>query len=118
LRESLEKSSVKLTVTVAKKDVQDIYASVTAKYAKNALIPGFRKGHVPQAVLERKFGDALKSDAMSELIDKSLNEALEKIYKETGMKISYEIIRSKNRREILKIINIDFILGSQRKSIC
>ena len=33
-----------------------------------------------------------------------LNEALEKIYKETGMKISYEIIRSKNRREILKII--------------
>ncbi len=75
---SLEKSSVKLTVTVAKKDVQDIYASVTAKYAKNALIPGFRKGHVPQAVLERKFGDALKSDAMSELIDKSLNEALEK----------------------------------------
>ena len=33
-----------------------------------------------------------------------LNEALEKIYEETGMKISYEIIRSKNRREILKII--------------
>lgn len=33
-----------------------------------------------------------------------LNEALERIYEETGMKISYEIIRSKNRREILKII--------------
>lgn len=33
-----------------------------------------------------------------------LNEALEKIYEETGMKISYEVIRSKNRREILKII--------------
>ena len=33
-----------------------------------------------------------------------LNEALEKIYEETGIKISYEIIRSKNRREILKII--------------
>ena len=33
-----------------------------------------------------------------------LNGALEKIYEETGMKISYEIIRSKNRREILKII--------------
>ena len=33
-----------------------------------------------------------------------LNEALEKIYEETGIKISYEVIRSKNRREILKII--------------
>ena len=75
---NLEKSSVRLTVTVAKKDVQDVYAAVTAKYVKNALIPGFRKGHVPPSVLERKFGDALKSDAMSELIDKSLNEAFEK----------------------------------------
>lgn len=33
-----------------------------------------------------------------------LNVALEKIYEETGIKISYEVIRSKNRREILKII--------------
>lgn len=33
-----------------------------------------------------------------------LNGALERIYEETGMKINYEIIRSKNRREILKII--------------
>ena len=33
-----------------------------------------------------------------------LNSALEKINEETGMKISYEVIRSKNRREILKII--------------
>lgn len=33
-----------------------------------------------------------------------LNGALEKIYEETGMKINYEVIRSKNRREILKII--------------
>lgn len=33
-----------------------------------------------------------------------LNRALEKIYEETGMKISYEVIRSKNKREILKII--------------
>lgn len=33
-----------------------------------------------------------------------LNGALEKIYEETGIKISYEVIRSKNRRKILKII--------------
>lgn len=33
-----------------------------------------------------------------------LNGALEKIYEETGMKINYEVVRSKNKREILKII--------------
>jgi trigger factor len=68
------KSSVKLTVTIAQKDVEDTYSAAIAKYVKNAQIPGFRKGHVPAAILERKFGDGIKADAVSELIDKSLDE--------------------------------------------
>ena len=75
---NLEKSAVKLTVTIAKKDVEESYNSTVAKYVKSAQIPGFRKGHVPAAVLERKFGESLKADALSELIDKSLNEIFEK----------------------------------------
>ena len=75
---SLEKSAVKLTVTIAKKDVQDSYNSIVGKYVKNAQIPGFRKGHVPANVLERKYGDAIKADALSEIIDSSLNEIFEK----------------------------------------
>ncbi len=75
---NLEKSAVKLTVTVGKKDVQETYNEMLGKYVKNAQIPGFRKGHVPANVLERKYGDALKADAMSEIIDKSLNEIFEK----------------------------------------
>ncbi len=75
----LEKSAVKLTVTVSKKDVQEAYNATIAKYVKHAQIPGFRKGHVPQNILERKFGDSLKADSMSELIDKSMNEIFEKV---------------------------------------
>lgn len=70
----LEKSSVKLTVTVSKADVADTYKSVVAKYVKNAQIPGFRKGHVPANILERKYGEALKADTMSEVIDRSFGE--------------------------------------------
>ena len=73
----LEKSAVKLTVTVEKSDVQETYKTILDKYVKNAQIPGFRKGHVPAAVLERNFSDALKQDALSEIIDKSLNEVFE-----------------------------------------
>ena len=73
----LEKSAVKSTVTVEKSDVQETYKTILDKYVKNAQIPGFRKGHVPAAVLERKFSDALKQDALSEIIDKSLNEVFE-----------------------------------------
>ena len=75
---NLEKSAVKLTVTIAKKDVQESYNSIVAKYVKSAQIPGFRKGHVPANVLERKYGDAIKADALSEIIDKSLNKIFEK----------------------------------------
>lgn len=75
---NLEKSAVKLTVTIAKKDVEESYNSTVSKYVKNAQIPGFRKGHVPASVLERKYGDSLKADALGELIDASLNEIFEK----------------------------------------
>ena len=74
---SLEKSAVKLTVTVEKKEVEAAYKDTLAEYVKNAQIPGFRKGHVPANVLERKFGDSLKADTIGELIDSSLNEIFE-----------------------------------------
>ena len=74
----LEKSAVKLTVTIGKKDVEEAYKSTLAKYVKNAQIPGFRKGHVPASVLERKYGDSLKADTLGELIDGSLGEIFDK----------------------------------------
>lgn len=70
----LEKSSVQLTVTIAKGDVAESYKSTLGKYVKNAQIPGFRKGHVPANVLERKYGDSIKADAIGELIDRSFDE--------------------------------------------
>lgn len=72
--ENLEKSAVKLTVTVAKADVAEGYNSLLKKYAKEAQIPGFRKGHVPANILERKFGESIKMEVMGNLIDSSLNE--------------------------------------------
>ncbi len=70
----LEKSAVELTVTIAKNDVAEAYKTTLGKYIKNAQIPGFRKGHVPANVLERKYGDSIKADAIGELIDQSFDE--------------------------------------------
>ena len=71
---SLEKSAVELTVTISKKDVAETYQNVLNNYVKNAQIPGFRKGHVPANVLERKYGDSIKADALGTLIDQSFEE--------------------------------------------
>lgn len=76
--EQLEKSAVKLTVTVAKEDVAENYKQIVSKYAKNAQFPGFRKGHVPVNVLERKYGKALQADVTADIIDKALNELFSK----------------------------------------
>ena len=79
--EKLENSAVKLTVTISKKDVAASYNDTVAKYAKSIQIPGFRKGKVPVNVLEKKYGDALKSDAASELIEKALGDIFEEFDK-------------------------------------
>lgn len=80
--EKLENSSVKLTVTIGKADVAASYNDVVAKYAKNIQIPGFRKGKVPVSVLERKYGDALKNDAVSEIVEKALGDIFDELDKE------------------------------------
>lgn len=79
--EKLENSSVKLTVTIPQKEVQENYTQIINKYAKTIQIPGFRKGKAPVAVLERKFGEALKADAASDIIEKALQEIFDDIDK-------------------------------------
>ncbi|HAP44411.1 MAG TPA: trigger factor [Spirochaetaceae bacterium] len=75
--DKLANSAVKLTVTVAKDEVQKSYGEMIKDYVKNVQLPGFRKGKVPTNVLERKFGEQLKVEAMSRLMDDAVQSALE-----------------------------------------
>jgi len=70
----LEKSNISLNITVPKEDVRSQYNEMIGEYTKNMQLPGFRKGKVPQEVLERKFGDALKDDALGRIMESSLQE--------------------------------------------
>ena len=73
----LEKSSVKMSVTIGKDDVRSEYDGLLNEYTKSIQIPGFRKGKVPRDVLVRKFGDSLKGEAMGKIIEKAMGEILE-----------------------------------------
>jgi len=70
----LEKSNVSLSVTVPKEDVRSRYNEMIGEYTKEMQLPGFRKGKVPREVLERKFGDALKDDALGRVMESALQE--------------------------------------------
>ena len=77
--EKLENSSVKLSITVAGEDAKNEYNGLITKYGKEAQIKGFRKGKVPASVLERKFGEGMKSETAGNLMDLSIREAFETI---------------------------------------
>ena len=49
-----------------------------ASYGPRAEVPGFRKGHVPRPVLERRLGSALEQSAAQELVEQSAAEVLQK----------------------------------------
>lgn len=70
----LENSRVELKATISKEDVLKTYDDIIKKYMKSAVLPGFRKGHAPKNILENKFGDSIKAEAGTTLIDNAMNE--------------------------------------------
>ncbi len=74
--EKLEHSMVKLSVTVPCAESRKEYDALLREYSKSVRIDGFRSGHVPASVLERKFGDSLRLDAMGRILEKAVEEAL------------------------------------------
>jgi trigger factor len=73
----LEKSNVRLSLTVPRDDVYAAYLELLREYTKNIQLPGFRKGKVPREVLERKFGEGLASEAAGRVIEKTLDAVLD-----------------------------------------
>ena len=65
-----------LTVTVPADDVKKAYQVSFVKYAKNAKIDGFRKGHSPTNVLEQQFGSQIFADAYDALVGQTIGKAI------------------------------------------
>jgi len=74
----LDKSNVKLSITVPKEDVRNQYQTMLNEYTKDLQLPGFRKGKVPREVLERKYADALKQEALGRVVESALQEYFRK----------------------------------------
>lgn len=77
--ENLENSSVRLSVTVDKAAAEKEYSNLIKTYTKTAQIKGFRKGKVPAAIMEQKFGESLRAEATMNLMENSLKEIFDEI---------------------------------------
>ena len=73
----LEQSNVKLTLTIPKEEIYAEYQELVKDYSKKIQMPGFRKGKVPQEILERKFGNSLKGEVLGKIIEKAVGQVFE-----------------------------------------
>lgn len=69
-------ASKSLQITVPVDRIQQEETKAVRYYSKQARLPGFRQGKAPEAVVRRRFGDAIRQTVLEQLIRESWEEAL------------------------------------------
>ena len=64
------------TITIPNGDVETEFEAKLAETAKRVRIDGFRPGKVPAKVVRQRYGQAIRQEIVSDLMEKSLGEAL------------------------------------------
>ena len=83
--ENLEKSMAKLTVEVSAEEFEKALQSAYMKQKKNISVPGFRKGKVPRAIIEKMYGAGVfYEDAANAILPSAYADAA----KESGLDIT------------------------------
>ena len=65
-----------LSITVPAERVKRIRQSVRAQMTRNARVPGFRKGKLPDHLIEKQFGPAIDQETVDRVIQETYPEAL------------------------------------------
>ena len=76
---NLENSQALLTIKVDAQSIADAYQKKLAKYQKDILMDGFRKGKAPLSLIERKYGDMIYEESTFEELEKHLHEAIDDV---------------------------------------
>jgi trigger factor len=67
-----------LEVSVPADDVRLAEETAAARYATRVRLPGFRPGKAPAAMVRKRFGDAIRQQALETLIQEAYKEAIER----------------------------------------
>ncbi|PCI28967.1 MAG: trigger factor [SAR324 cluster bacterium] len=74
--ENLGNLKLKLTISVPKEVVKDTYEKCYRNLKSKVSVNGFRKGRVPQSVMEKRFERHMKQEALEELVPQNFDKAI------------------------------------------
>ena len=76
-KETLPKSTVKLTITLPWLEVEKIYQETLKKKAEQIEVPGFRKGKAPRSLVKKKISqEALLRETLQEILPQAYANAI------------------------------------------
>ena len=67
-----------IQVSVPAEAVKDAEDKAARRYASTVRLPGFRPGKAPATVVRKKFGDAIRQEALESLVREAYQEFVEK----------------------------------------
>ena len=67
----------KLTIEVPESRIKDKIEEQFDSLKRDAVIPGFRQGRAPHRLVEKRFGEALRSDVKGQLLSEAYTQAIE-----------------------------------------
>ena len=75
-KNELGRLGYKFEVILEKKEFQKAYKNKLAYYSNNMQIKGFRKGKAPLSMVEKIYGESIRSEAANDLLPKMIDQAL------------------------------------------
>lgn len=68
---------IRVRIEVSAEKIRELVDQRFEKLNEHVQVPGFRRGHVPRSLLERRFGKELLDELKTDLVDKGFKEAAE-----------------------------------------
>lgn len=68
----------KVIVTISRERIDAKRNEMFGELSESALVPGFRIGHAPRRLIEKRFGKEIASDVRNALVGQALGQAVEK----------------------------------------
>jgi trigger factor len=66
-----------LDIEVPAEDVERAYGAVARAFAQRAALPGFRRGHVPESLVQQRFAGEIREEVIERLLPAALTSAIE-----------------------------------------